>query len=483
MTQFAFKRTGDDDYPRHLKVLLQGPPKSGKTTFIATAPNVVVAACEAGLASIAHLDIPYVNVDGTDKLQNLEMILRDDTLRAHAAKQLGLPKIETVAIDTLDAWQEMLKKEVLAENKRSQMQQADWGTLKERMAAIMKKFVTLPVNVIFTVHTSTTQDDESRLVYAPALQGSIKDEIAGYVDFSLLSFRQRETNKQGVAKISYYLKCEGDQKNPHLGNRAAGRLPEIVEPSFKTLHDAVFGAIKRAPRVEAPVEEVAQSPSQLTAEADTARAALEQHADELAQRPAAATVEVPDKAPTGVPEDNPDAPINASGVTMLTRSYTEQGLIVPEDLTEWTIGKARTVAKYFIAWKTDKAANKDGATREDLISVLTAYEAFAGEIPGVQTGVDSIKSKPLDNPPADKPAKTPEPEVKSEDEQAEEAAVKLLQDQLGAVEIGHTAAPDAKCGKCGKPVNDPDIANLAVIKFKQPMCVDDYKLAVRAAKQ
>lgn len=474
-SQFAFKRTGDADYPRYLKVLLQGPPKSGKTTFITTAPNVVIASCEAGLMSIAHLDVPYVEIDGTDKLQSLEMVLRDDTLRAQAAKKLGLEKIETVAVDTLDAWQEMLKKEILAENRRTQMQQADWGTLKERMAAILKRFVTLPVNVIFTVHTTTTQDDESRLIYAPALQGSIKDEIAGYVDFSLLSFRQRETDSQGNAAVKYYLKNEGDLKNPHLGNRAAGRVPEICVPDFEVLHDAVFSAVKPRPRHvikgdESPVTAlVAQSSSQSTATA--------------AAEPVEIQVPTPAK-PSGIPADDPSAPINAAGISMLTKSYTEHGLLVPEDLKTWTLEKGRKVATYFTAWKTDKAAGK-AATHDDLTAVLEAYEAFAGEMPGVQTGVENLKGQSKSE---GKRESTPEPEapaeeVQSADEAAEEAAVALVEEKLGGTVISHGISPDAKCDTCGGEIDDKDIANLGVRRFKKAFCVKDYKLAVQAAKR
>jgi hypothetical protein len=477
--QFAFKRTGDADYPRYLKVLLQGPPKSGKTTFITTAPNVVIASCEAGLMSIAHLDVPFVEIDGTEKLQQLEMILRDDSLRAAAAKQLELPKIETVAIDTLDAWQEMLKKEIMAENRRTVFQRDDWGTLKERMAVIMKRFTTLPLNVIFTVHTTTTQDDEQKLIYAPALQGSIKDEIAGYVDFSLLSFRQRETASNGTPRIAYYLKNEGDQKNPHLGNRAAGRVPETCAPDFRVLHNAVFSAVKPSTN---------RSPAKVIKEAADVDAPSAEEVAQIVSHPApAAAVDAP-KVPSGVPADNPNAPINASGISMLTKSYLEHGLVLPANIREWTLAKGRDVAKYFIAWKTDKVAGVDGTTRDDLIEYLKAMDAFNGEMDGVSVGTEKVT----------KPAKTPKPaaeqapaeaagsvatEVKTEAGQTEEGALALVEEQLGAVVIGREVGKDTACETCGKPVDDPDIANLALMKFKRPLCVKDYRAAIQEARK
>lgn len=467
MSQFAFKRTGDADYPRHLKVLVQGPPKSGKTTFITTAPNVVIASVEAGLMSIAHLDVPYVDVDGTDKLQSLRMVLNDDALRAQAAKQLGLEKIETVAIDTLDAWQELLKKEILRENRHSKFERDDWGTMKERMAEILKAFVALPVNVIFTVHTTTTQDEDSKMIYAPGLQGSIKDEIAGYVDFSLLSFRQRETAPNGQPVIKYYLKAEGDLKNPHLGNRAAGRLPEICTPDFRLLHDAVFKGFKPASELPAAPESIVVSAAQPT-----------QAAQSVSQ-------------PTGVPADDSQQPINAAGFTMLTKEFTAQGFVVPENLSEWTMGKARNIARYFVAWKADRATGQ--GTRDDLVEYLKAMDAFAGEMPGVQTGVENLKPAATANPqPSDEPVKGDEepvtqlatqsevgekPDSSMSTEEAQ--AVALIETQLGGVVIGQEVKPDAPCDVCEKPVDDLDIANLGLRRFRKTLCVEHYKAETR----
>lgn len=469
---FAIKRTGDADYPKHMKVLVQGPPKSGKTTFISTAPNVVVAACEAGLMSIAHLDIPYVNITSISILQNLEMILNDPTLRAAAAKELGVDSIDTVAIDTVDALQEMLKKEILAETRQTQMQQKDWGTLKERLAAMLKRFVALPVNVIFTVHTATTQDDEGKLIYTPGLQGAIKDEIAGYVDFSLLAFRQRETGKDGIARIKYYLKNEGDLKNPSLGNRAAGRLPEVCEPDFNTLHKAVFSAVKPRGRVvEEPSEAEAAKPEPLPAPV----------AQIVSQSPAPAVKK--DTTNTGVPADDGDAPINASGISMLTKSYTEQGFIVPEDLKTWKLREAQQIGKTFLRWKAEMAAGGNRTSRDELIEQLTAYDAFSGEMAGVQTGTDNLK-KPKEKKPS--PEENPAPDAAKKDSDTpptEDEARTLLEDQLGAVVIGHNVAPDAACEVCGKPVDDRDIADLGLRKYRKVLCVADFKTAVNEARK
>jgi hypothetical protein len=94
-----FKRTGNADFPDHLKVMVSGPPKSGKTTLLGSVPNIVIADTEPfanNLQSIAHKNIPYITVNGTNDLKDLLIVLKDPTLRARAAEQLKMPQIDAV---------------------------------------------------------------------------------------------------------------------------------------------------------------------------------------------------------------------------------------------------------------------------------------------------------------------------------------------------------------------------------------------------
>jgi hypothetical protein len=462
VSAFAFQRTGDANYPRKMKVLVMGPPKSGKTTFISTAPNVVVADVEAGLMSIAHLNVPFVTIDSTEKLQTLLLILGDEKLRKQSATQMGLPDIESVAIDTTDALQELMKKEILKEQRRTQMQQADWGTLKERMASVLKAFCALKdVNVIFTCHVDITQDENQKQIYAPGLQGAIKNEIAGYVDFSLMSGRRKETDAQGVSKINYFLKNEGDDKNPHLGNRAQGRVPEECEPNFMTLQRLTFAGINVPMIQEEPEQVVIQTP------VPTPVAAPEP--EKVAQ-----SVSTPAVAPTGVPATDSDDPINAAGITMLTKEYATTGLAKPADLDSWTLGKARSVARMFVAWKADMAAEK--SDKNELIELIKSLDAFAGE---VETPVETPEApkKAQKKAAAEVAQDAPDADTSStpETEATEEEALATVTEQLGGVVLGQEINAEAKCSVCNEQVDDVDIAQLGWNRFNKILCVTHYK--------
>lgn len=464
----TFKRTGDADYPRFLKVLVQGPPKSGKTTFASTAPNVVFLALpDAGLMSIAHKNVPYRDVEDPQDLQMLQLMLADPLMRDKLAKSLGLPAIETIVIDTLDSLQELMKKAILKANRATEMRQADWGKLKEHLSAVVKGYVALPINVIFTVHTTTVQDDEQRIIHAPALQGAIKDEIAGWVDFSLLAERKREFDKDGKPRIVYTLKAEGDQKNPHLGNRAAGRLPEYIEPEFKVLHDGVFAGIDNLVKTQV-VEAEAPGPAEEVALPESRK---------IAETVVAATQpKIP--AATGVPTLASDAHehINSAGIKALSRSLTEVNLSLPDFSQEvWTLGFARDTAKYIVACKADEKLGRGNAAQE-VITYLKAH------------GVDLIVANYV--PPEPEPKKvTPKVVNKAavkdpvKEEVTEDAAIATLEAQVGAVVVGERVSPDAKCAECNNPVDDLEIANLAISRFRRPLCLKDYLAANKTAKE
>lgn len=379
--QFALKRTGGADYPRFIKALVQGPPKSGKTSLLATFPNPIVADVEAasgGLQSIAHLDIPHITVDHSSKLDTLRTILKDDALRAKAAADVGRPSIDTVAIDTLDALQELLKKERLRSERRQTMQRDDWGWLLEQFQELIRSFTSLPMNVVFTVHTKTVQDDESRLVNMPALQGAIQDQIAGMVGYSLLSARTVEIDQATGQKYSNYtLQTEGDERNPHLGNRAAGRLPRVIRPDFQDIYDAAFGNLPEMPERDS-----------VTVETTKATEATEAPA-EVTQGSGQATEPTPEPEapkPDGAPRDDSVDPINAAALQHLTKMTGEFGVDLHPDVKGWSLGQARDVARFVVACKTD-AANGDSdqdELRETVLEGLVGMGAVsatpAGEV-------------------------------------------------------------------------------------------------------
>lgn len=531
-----FQRTGSSDFPQYVKALIQGPPKSGKTSILATAPNVVIADCEPeanGLQSIAHLNVPYVTVSDPEKLHQLRFVLSDAGLRQKAAEQLGMEKIETVGIDTLDALQKILKRHRMTVERRTKFERDDWNWLLEEMRGIVNGFNALPLNVIYTVHTSTKQDDDQKMITMPALQGAIAEEIAGMVGYSLLMQRTREVRPDGTPFTKYSLKVEGDDKNPHLGNRTAGRLPEVIDPDFRLLQKAVYEGLNIAQAAQ-PVA-VPTTPTVRVTPAPVAQPSGQQSAGPV---PAAAP------APTG----DADEPINATALQHLSRLFTEVGVPFSEDHAKTkTLGEARAAVKMWKAIKQDDAEGKgtpgktpaaemaeylegmgwidaldtdapapeqaptiepkvDGTIEQvqayvgdDLAKVQEAYNLEAQRDKPRATLVNWLVNKgaktsgylqeaepevqtPVQNDAPEAPTQAPtEPvtpdAVQADNPPTEEQALDTVKEVLGGevvTEVTTGTNDTAPCEECGKAIDDSDIALLSKTRFQRWLCVSDY---------
>lgn len=265
MSQVAmFSRTGSADFPTYLKCMVTGPPKSGKTHLLGTVPNILILDTEPhanNLQSIAHLDIPFKAIYSTDDLRQAQFVLSQEQFRKQAAQALGMPDIEAVAIDTLDTFQAIMKKERMREQRSTKFLRDDWGWLKEELLSIVQSFTALPLHVFFMVHTKTVDigsEENPQTVVLPGLEGGIAEKIAGEVGYSLLSFRTEEVRPDGTKFTKYWLRAEGNDTYQYLGNRAAGRLPDIIEPDFDTLLKAATAnrPTNQHPQVQVQLEGV-----------------------------------------------------------------------------------------------------------------------------------------------------------------------------------------------------------------------------------
>lgn len=530
-----FRRTGGEDFPDRLKCLISGPPKSGKTSLLGTVPNIVIADTEPhanNLQSIAHLNVPYVTVNSSMDLQRLLMVLRDDTLRAKAAAELNLPDIEAVGIDTLDSLQKIMKRERMREQRTSKFLRDDWGWLKEEMTSILSAFTALPLHVFFVVHVKTKDigsEDDPNTIVLPGLEGALSEDIAGMVGYSLLSFRRQELRADGSPYTKYWLRAEGDDTYQFLGNRAAGRLPDVIEPNFKAIYNAAMAgrsAMQAAPQpasvgVDAGIQQSAQT-------------APPEAAEQVAQssgHPAPATQQA---TPAGQPAQKPpddDEPVNANALSYCKKVYDAAGLEFPEEtIRGLTLGQARQLVKYWQAVQQDAVEGKlekspsdemasyladmgwlatsDGPgadegkqagptpDRDGTIEQVLAY--IGGDLAKAQEVYDLEMAKPKprvslinqltnlgvtvqtpvqnqptqDAAPEAGPEVTPEP-AGAEDDPTEQQAMVTLQEQLGAVPVDESGTP-LPCEVCGKAIDDEDIATLSKSRFNKRLCVQDY---------
>lgn len=407
------KRTGSADFPDKLKALVSGPPKSGKTSLIGTIPNIIVADTEPhanNLASLAHLDVPYVTINKLADLRELQMVLASDGLRQEAAKAAGMDRIDAVAIDTLDTLQKIMKRERLAEQRQTKFLRDDWGWLKEEMTKIIEGFTALPLHVVFTVHLKTKEigtEDAPQTKVLPGLEGAIADEVAGMVGYSFLSFRKEEVSPTGQRYTKYWLRAEGDETYDFVGNRTAGRLPDVIEPDFAKVYAAATAgrptqaapAPAQIPQIQQSSQQAAptQQPTQQQAPAQGTQApvqqagpesgppsepapAPQQAAPQQAQQAPAAT-SGPPSGPAGGPAPDPARapdtdPVNEAALQHVKKVFDAVSAPFDEKLLRTkTLGDARGAVKMWQAIQRDALEGKlpEGSTQEgEMASYLEA---------------------------------------------------------------------------------------------------------------
>lgn len=364
MSQVAmFSRTGSADFPSFLKCMITGPPKSGKTTLLGTVPNILILDTEPhanNLQSVAHLDIPFKAITATDDLRQAQFVLSQEAYRKQAAQQLGLPDIEAVGIDTLDTLQAIMKKERMRDQRSSQFLRDDWGWLKEEMTSVLSSFLALPMHVFFIVHTKTKDigsEANPQTIVLPGLEGAIAEQIAGMVGYSLLSFRSEEIRPDGSKFTKYWLRAEGNDTYQYLGNRAAGRLPDVIEPDFKTLLSAAMA--NRPTGQQQPIQvqlDGLQTTGQIAQPAQQQVAPAQQ----VAQNPG--QTQAPQQAqPQGTPQGQPadEEPVNGAALSHVKKVYDAAGLAFPEEkIKALNLGQARQIVRTFKALQQDHAEGK-----------------------------------------------------------------------------------------------------------------------------
>jgi hypothetical protein len=386
----AFKRTGAGDFSKFLKVLISGPPKSGKTTLLGTVPNILVLDTEPhanNLESIAHLDVPYRTITSTEDLRDTLMILANPSLRQQLAQgTYGIPDIGAVAIDTMDTLQKIMKAERLKEERKSQFLRDDWGWLKTEMEKIVEGFTALPMHVFFVVHTKTQEvgkGEESYTVVLPGLEGAISQSIAGMVGYSLLSFRREEVDKAtGQPVTKYYLRTEGDSAHDFLGTRTGGRLPTVIEPDMATIYKTVMANRPNKPAAQAtPPPAVPQQPAENSEQvAQTASQPEQVQTPVQTESQPETPVQQPESSstPATPPAEKPDNqdPVTPAALGHVKKVFDAVGVaMVDEHVKTKTMGEAREMVKMWRAILQDHQEGKspEASPQAEMLTVLRNF--------------------------------------------------------------------------------------------------------------
>jgi hypothetical protein len=233
------------DATPHVKVLVYGRSKHGKTRFAASGPKtIVVDINEKGTRSIRSYPGCFVyRVSKWEQLSWVYWYLRE-----------GNHEFQTVVIDTLTQAQQLCMRQVLkdAEDRDpnrppSMPRRQDWGQMGELMKMQILNYRNLEMNVVFVcqerIDKGSDGDEEATNRRVPDLSPSVRGialaavEIIGRVYQKEVRTVNKKTKKETTRWETRML--VGAHEDYDTGNRAGAALPRIIRnPTMQMMIEA-----------------------------------------------------------------------------------------------------------------------------------------------------------------------------------------------------------------------------------------------------
>jgi len=197
-----------------VKVLVYGLSGAGKTTLIKTLPKLIIISAEAGLLSLAGMEIPYLSVTTMDELKEAYSFVLEHK-----------DEYQTICLDSISEIGEVV---LSAEKKVAKDPRQAYGALQEQMGDLIRSFRDLPgVNVYFSARAEKTQDELGRILYAPSMPGNKVGQSLPYFFDEVLALRVEQDPDGNTVRM---LQCDTDgtwSAKDRSGKLETWELPDL----------------------------------------------------------------------------------------------------------------------------------------------------------------------------------------------------------------------------------------------------------------
>lgn len=213
-----------------IKLLIYGPPGSGKTRLCATAPEPLILSAEAGLLSLSPenqirmfggaRDIPVLKIESAKDLEDAYAFVATS---AHAKH------FETICLDSISEIAEVvlghMKKQV------KDPRQA-YGEMGEKMAFLIRAFRDLPnKHVYFSAKQERVADENNKMFYGPSMPGKMMTQGIGH--FFDEVFAAGVTEDIVSKQRTYFLRTRMNIQ--FQAKDRSGALDEIEQPDLTNI--------------------------------------------------------------------------------------------------------------------------------------------------------------------------------------------------------------------------------------------------------
>ncbi len=450
----------DSNGEPNIKALIMGQPSAGKTRAASFWPDPIFADCEQGRMSIADRRVPFAEIKSSRDMEDLL-----NQLEIHA-KTTPPPqrKYKTLVIDTLDAYQRVVVQEILRAGKKESMSGwQDWGQLDAKMTNLIARLHRLPMNIIVNLHIKASQDgDDGPLIHGPKLKGDLREQIAA--EFDLVGHMATWYEAvEGKRTLKRGIKWQSEPTFPILKDRS-GQLPAWTDVNFEdkdyvVLFETIYGEAFDALKQQETVEEIEQH-DDVEAPRDGGPVAVKGELKPSATRKATVAKAAPPKA--AAPQAaSPAAPVQAEPAPRVKKAAPPPaaqptGVRRPPPQAAFTEPKDEEAAggQQVAPAETEDDSVDDESDEAMDAAVAVVQEQLGGEVIATE---DSEGTHPVEQP----AVTTPSPAAEEE--------------QVGSGLLCGTSAKNAKKDPtpgCGKDLGgeDEDLVNIALIKTQTYLC-------------
>jgi phage nucleotide-binding protein len=207
-----------------VKLLVYGQAGAGKTSLIKTLPDPVVLSAEGGLLSIADSDIPYIEINSMQSLEEALTWCSSD--EADQFKSIALDSISEIAEVCLSH-----EKRIAKDPRQA------YGAMQDAMAYIIRAFRDLPgKHVYFSAKLEKAQDEMGRILYSPSMPGNKTGQALPYYFDEVLALR---VEKDADGQTQRALMCDSD--GLWTAKDRSGRLESWEAPDLGAIIDKIGG--------------------------------------------------------------------------------------------------------------------------------------------------------------------------------------------------------------------------------------------------
>jgi hypothetical protein len=211
-------------------LLLQGKPKTGKTTICLAFPGVYIADCDNNLGGAVRryrelrpdMEFKYDTINQADDGSAIPSADRWNRLVECCKAAAADPTVRTIVVDSLSEVNDYLCDYIVASKpatEEKQMTIKDWVPYKSLMTKFVTTFRSVGKLFIMTCHELAEKDEGSGvLIYKPHMQSKLQDNFGGFFSDVWLTVSEKLGKD-----YQYYVKTMPETRRA-LGNSLG--LPE-----------------------------------------------------------------------------------------------------------------------------------------------------------------------------------------------------------------------------------------------------------------